>query len=337
MFPVFSTRARSLLVLLLPGLALHVYDPGDVVHALGHGRPVLLRAVVHVQQPGQREYVRARYANRRQFRELLVPRVRRDGGAERVESRADRVYPRPFAGVGLDPPGPGHVLAVPGGRGGGRGARVVPGSGTSGGTGDGNGGGTGGRAAALVRNRRTAAQLGGLSVGRGRQVHRPSGRRCVRSPLGQVQRLRFGRRRRFPAPLRQRQYPVHVPYVVEQPQTYVRRRLVAAPRPERRAGRHVHRQHGLGHRGGRDRRVGPVRLGRAPVSVVRVVVRPSPLVRPPVVPVAVVATTGHRRRRHRCRRHRHVHARVLALIRGRRVRFPLDRGPGHRVRAARRR
>lgn len=142
-FPVRFDFAL-LLVLPLPRLALHVYDPGHLVHALGHGRPVLFRAVVHVQQPGQREYVRTRYAYGRQLGQLLVFRVRRDGGPERVESRADRVHPGPLAGVGLDPPGPGHVLAVPGGHGsggGGRhGARRVHG-GAAGTGGDGIGGG----------------------------------------------------------------------------------------------------------------------------------------------------------------------------------------------------
>lgn len=326
-----------MLVLPLPCLALHVYDPGDVVHALGHGRPVLLRAVVHVQQPGQREYVRARYAYRRQLGQLLVPRVRRDGCAERVESRADRVHPGPLARVGLDPSGPGHVLAVPGGRGARRGAPVVLGGGGGGGCGGGGarrGAGGGRCAAALVRgSRAAAAQLGGsFLVGHGHRVRWRSGPCRDRSALGQVQWLRFGRwrrrRRRLSAPLRQRQYPVHVPYVVEQPQAHVRRRLVAAPRPERWTRSHVHRQHGLGGCGrGRGRRVGSARLGRTPVPVIRVVVRrPSPLVRPPAVAVAVSAHRG-----------RHVNARIFALVRGRRVRFPLDRGRGHHVRAARRR
>jgi len=93
-----------------------VYDPGNVVHALGHGRTVLLRAVVHVQQSGQRQYVCAGDPDRRQFGQLLISGVRRYGGPERVKCRADGVHPRPFPSVGLDPSGPGHVFAVPGGR-----------------------------------------------------------------------------------------------------------------------------------------------------------------------------------------------------------------------------
>lgn len=94
-----------------------MYDSGHVVHALGHGRAVLLRAVVHVEESGQRQYVSTGDPDRRQFGQLLVSGVRRYGGPERVECRADGVHPRPFPSVGLDPPGPGHVFAVPGGRG----------------------------------------------------------------------------------------------------------------------------------------------------------------------------------------------------------------------------
>jgi len=62
-----------LIVFSLSRLALHVYDSRDVVHALGHGRTVLFSTVVHVQQSGQRQYVSAGYADRRQFGQLLVP------------------------------------------------------------------------------------------------------------------------------------------------------------------------------------------------------------------------------------------------------------------------
>lgn len=41
------------------GLSLHVYDAGHIVHTLSHGWSVLFRAVVHVQQSGQGQYVSA--------------------------------------------------------------------------------------------------------------------------------------------------------------------------------------------------------------------------------------------------------------------------------------
>lgn len=210
-----------------------MYDSGDVVHALGHGRTVAFRAVVHVKQPGQRQYVSAGDSDRRKFGQLLVLGVRRYGGPERVECRADGVHPRPFPGVGLDPPGPGHVFAVPGrGRGGRR---------------------TGHRGCFRdCTGERRRCRRYGVSSGahgiRGDRVHRCSdgvdrSRRSM--AFGQVQGLWFRRRRRqralFAAALLcQRQYSVYIAYVVEQPEAHVRRRFVAtAPRPERRTGFHV--------------------------------------------------------------------------------------------------
>lgn len=110
-----------LFVFSFSGLAFHVYDAGNVVHALVHGRSVLFGAVVHIQQPRHGQYVRARYPYRGQFGQLLIPRVRRYDRSERVESSANSVHARPFSGVGLYPPGSGHVFAVPSGRSGGAG------------------------------------------------------------------------------------------------------------------------------------------------------------------------------------------------------------------------
>lgn len=91
-----STRGHIVTLLFvfpLPGLSLHVYDAGDIVHALLHGRSILFGAVVHVQQSGHGQNVCARYPYRGQFGQFLIPRVRRYGGSERFESRADRMHP----------------------------------------------------------------------------------------------------------------------------------------------------------------------------------------------------------------------------------------------------
>jgi len=293
-----------------------VYDSRDVVHALGHGRAVLLGTVVHVQQSGQRQYVSAGDPDRRQFGQLLVPGVRRYGGPERVERRADGVHARPFAGVRLDPPGPRHVFAVPGrGRGGRR-----------------SGGRFRDRAWERRRRRRRLRRrcgvFGGGRVQRRGGVVGWSRRGPMACSFCKVQGLRFRRRRRqrglfAAALLRQRQYPVHITYVVEQPEAHVRRRLVAAaPRPERRTGMHVDRPQHAGRGRGSISRPAGLGGGRTPVPVVGVVQSFS-FERP-----AAVVAISHRR---------HVHAGVFTLVGGRRVRFPLDCHGGHHLCATRRR
>jgi len=277
----------------------------------------VLRAVVHVQQSGQRQYVSTGDPDRRQFGQLLISRVRRYGGSERVERRADGVHPRPLSGVGLDPPGPGHVFAVPGR---GRGGRCA--------------GGRGGlrdrTARERRRRRRCRVSAGGIIGVYGGRVHGRVGgvhwsRPCAMARFGQIQGLRFRRGRQrglfAAALLRQRQYPVHVAYVVEQPEAHFRRRLlVAAPRPERGTGVYVDRPQHAGRGGvGRPAELG---CGWTPISVIGIV-QPFSFERR----VTVVAIS----------RRRHVHAGIFALVGGRCMRFPFDCHGGHRLCAARRR
>lgn len=187
------------------------------------------------------------------------------------------MHTRTFPGVGLDPPGPRHVFPVPS----------------------------------------RAGRSGGDVDARAREFlffHRWRWRGIVWShlhPFGQVQWLRFLRWRRWwrrralftTAPLRQRQYPVHVAYVPEHSEAHLLRRLViaaATPRSERLTC--IHRPWYAGHL-----RPAALYRGRTPVSVVRVVLRALPAERA----VAVAR--------------RYVYARVFALVGVRGVCFPLDR------------
>lgn len=111
LFPA-NTSTLSLLVLLLPQLALRLNGLCQRIHALINGRLTLILTVVHARDPAQGHNVRASDPQHGQLGQLLCVGISGHGMPQLLKGRRDRVHSSPLPGIGFNPSLPGHVLVV---------------------------------------------------------------------------------------------------------------------------------------------------------------------------------------------------------------------------------